>query len=158
MWVSPFRDPWLPGYLLLPTAFRSLSRLSSALSAKASTLRSFQLNLIVFQAVGRCGWTVQACLLTGLSVTAVSFASQRIRSRRMSASDRLIKHSCFLARCIALQLSFCVYIGRIPDPSKVNHEVIYFCFWMSFHCFFGYSVFGFQGTMPNKDFDCFISH
>ena len=31
-------------YLPLPEAFRSLSRLSSALSAKASTLRSFQLN------------------------------------------------------------------------------------------------------------------
>ena len=39
--VSPFRYPWITGYLLLPTAFRSLSRLSSALSAKASTLRSF---------------------------------------------------------------------------------------------------------------------
>ena len=44
MWVSPFRDPWIKGYLLLPMAFRSLSRLSSALSAKASTLRSYQLN------------------------------------------------------------------------------------------------------------------
>ena len=31
----------ITGYLLLPEAFRSLSRLSSALSAKASTLRSF---------------------------------------------------------------------------------------------------------------------
>ena len=41
MWVSPFRNPWIIRYLLLPTAFRSLSRLSSALSAKASTLRSF---------------------------------------------------------------------------------------------------------------------
>ena len=41
MWVSPFRYPWIIRYLLLPTAFRSLSRLSSALSAKASTLRSF---------------------------------------------------------------------------------------------------------------------
>ena len=30
--------------MLLPEAFRSLSRLSSALSAKASTLRSLQLN------------------------------------------------------------------------------------------------------------------
>ena len=39
--VSPFRHPWIIGYLLLPMAFRSLSRLSSALSAKASTLRSF---------------------------------------------------------------------------------------------------------------------
>ena len=38
--VSPFRYPWINTYLQLPKAFRSLSRLSSALSAKASTLRS----------------------------------------------------------------------------------------------------------------------
>ena len=47
--VSPFRNLRVTGYLLLPVAFRSLSRLSSALSAKASTLRSFLLDLhIVF--------------------------------------------------------------------------------------------------------------
>ena len=39
--VSPFRHLRVTGYLLLTAAFRSLSRLSSALSAKASTLRSF---------------------------------------------------------------------------------------------------------------------
>ena len=44
MWVSPFRYLRIKGYLLLPVAFRSLSRLSSALSAKASTLRSFLLD------------------------------------------------------------------------------------------------------------------
>ena len=38
--VSPFRYLRINGYLLLPEAFRSLSRPSSALSAKASTLRS----------------------------------------------------------------------------------------------------------------------
>ena len=38
--VSPFRDLRIKGYLLLPEAYRSLSRLSSALGAKASTLRS----------------------------------------------------------------------------------------------------------------------
>ena len=43
--VSPFRDLRFNGYVLLPAAFRSLSRLSSALSAKASTLRSYSLNL-----------------------------------------------------------------------------------------------------------------
>ena len=43
--VSPFRYLRISGYLLLPAAFRSLSRLSSALSAKASTLRSFLLDL-----------------------------------------------------------------------------------------------------------------
>ena len=44
--VSPFRYLRINGYLLLPEAFRSLSRLSSALSAKASTLRSYQLDQI----------------------------------------------------------------------------------------------------------------
>ena len=44
--VSPFRYLRLNGYLLLPAAFRSLSRLSSALSAKASTLRPYQLDHI----------------------------------------------------------------------------------------------------------------
>ena len=48
--VSPFRYPWITGYLLLPMAFRSLSRLSSALSAKASTLRSSSLNQAFFAA------------------------------------------------------------------------------------------------------------
>ncbi len=38
MWVSPFRNLRIKGYLLLPEAYRSLSRLSSALSAKASAL------------------------------------------------------------------------------------------------------------------------
>ena len=44
MWVSPFRYLRIMAYLQLPEAFRSLSRLSSALSAKASTLRSLLLN------------------------------------------------------------------------------------------------------------------
>ena len=43
-WVSPFGYLRINGYLLLPAAFRSLSRPSSALSAKASTLRSFLLD------------------------------------------------------------------------------------------------------------------
>ena len=43
-WVPPFRHPRINAYLQLPGAFRSLSRLSSALSAKASALRPFLLN------------------------------------------------------------------------------------------------------------------
>jgi hypothetical protein len=39
-WVSSFRHLRVTGYVLLTAAFRSLSRLSSALSAKASALRS----------------------------------------------------------------------------------------------------------------------
>ena len=54
MWVSPFRNPRLSGYLLLPAAFRSLSRLSSAPSAKASALRPFCLTVLsVFRSVGK---------------------------------------------------------------------------------------------------------
>ena len=47
MWVSPFRYLRINVYLPLPAAFRSLSRLSSALSAKASALRSSSLNLFL---------------------------------------------------------------------------------------------------------------
>ena len=52
MWVSPFRYLRINGYLLLPVAFRSLSRLSSALSAKASTLRSYCLTIPLHHSVG----------------------------------------------------------------------------------------------------------
>ena len=40
-WVAPFRYLRINGCLLLPEAFRSLPRLSSAPSAKAFTLRPF---------------------------------------------------------------------------------------------------------------------
>ena len=38
-WVVPFGNPWIKGYLLLPMAYRSLSRPSSPPRAKASTRR-----------------------------------------------------------------------------------------------------------------------
>ena len=40
-WVSPFRNLRIKDYLHLPAAYRSLSRLSSAPSAKAFALRPF---------------------------------------------------------------------------------------------------------------------
>ena len=43
VWVPPFRHPRINGHLPLPAAFRSLSRLSSAPSAKASALRPYLL-------------------------------------------------------------------------------------------------------------------
>ena len=49
--VSPFRYLRITGYVPLPAAFRSLSRLSSALSAKASALRPYQLNHLQAPAV-----------------------------------------------------------------------------------------------------------
>ena len=44
-WVSPFGNPRIKGYWPLPTAYRSLSRPSSPLSAKASTKCSYALDL-----------------------------------------------------------------------------------------------------------------
>ena len=46
MWVAPFGNPRINGYLLLPVAYRSLSRPSSAPDAKAFTLRSSSLDLL----------------------------------------------------------------------------------------------------------------
>ena len=46
MWVSPFGHPRISGYVLLPAAFRSLSRPSSAPSAKAFALCSSSVDLI----------------------------------------------------------------------------------------------------------------
>ena len=48
MWVSPFGNLWIEAYLQLPTADRSLSRPSSAPDAKAFTLRSCSLELLVY--------------------------------------------------------------------------------------------------------------
>ena len=45
-WVPPFGYLRINGYLLLPAAFRSLSRPSSASGAKASALCSYSLNLL----------------------------------------------------------------------------------------------------------------
>ena len=44
-WVPPFGNLRINGYLLLPAAYRSLSRPSSAPSAKAFALRPFSLDL-----------------------------------------------------------------------------------------------------------------
>ena len=46
MRVSPFRNPRITDYVHLPAAFRSLSRLSSAQSAKASAPRPSSLDLL----------------------------------------------------------------------------------------------------------------
>ena len=46
MWVAPFGDLRIDGYVPLPEAYRSLSRPSSAVSAKASALRPYRLTFL----------------------------------------------------------------------------------------------------------------
>ena len=48
VWVTPFGDPRITGYLLLHAAFRSLSRPSSSASSKASAVDPFLLDHIIF--------------------------------------------------------------------------------------------------------------
>ena len=68
--VSPFGYRRIVGYLLLPAAFRSLSRPSSALSAKASTLRSLLLDHLRMYSVTFNGWfLINNCFALFLDVT-----------------------------------------------------------------------------------------
>ena len=69
--VSPFRNPWINGYVPLPKAYRSLSRLSSALSAKASAPRPCNLTSCIPLALA-CAGGGSCCLF---SVTLDSHAS-----------------------------------------------------------------------------------
>ena len=87
MWVSPFRYPRIFGYLLLPAAFRSLSRLSSALSAKASTLRPFLLNLPPLYSVTESGFLGSFLVLSLLLVCCFFLSS--VISLLTTASDVL---------------------------------------------------------------------
>ena len=50
-WVSPFGNLRIKAHLRLPEAYRSLSRPSSALSAKAFPLRPLQLDLVAICSV-----------------------------------------------------------------------------------------------------------
>ena len=76
MRVSPFRYPRLSGYLLLPAAFRSLSRLSSAPSAKASAPCSYSLNLA--PCIALHGFLFAFWLLLGISCSRMSYCFEYI--------------------------------------------------------------------------------
>ena len=73
--VPPFGYPGINAYLQLPQAFRSLSRPSSAISALASTLRSFSLDLSILQIVCQFSTTTFLRLLRSgcCSLICVSF-------------------------------------------------------------------------------------
>ena len=103
MRVSPFRHPWINGYLPLPMAFRSLSRLSSAPGAKASALCPYQLNLSAFPqrlhsvaASRQSGSSFRALRASGFVVVSLFFllvfrlSPLGFRRPRMSLSRRLV--------------------------------------------------------------------
>ena len=93
--VSPFRHLRIAGYLLLPEAFRSLSRLSSALSAKASALRSF-------------------CLTSCVRASSVMRGGLLIL---------LIKHHLF--RCLPIMRVITLYQGRLKILFKLYMYAVF---------------------------------
>ena len=89
--VPPFGYPWIKAYLQLPMAFRSLSRPSSAISALASTLRSYSLDLyasstcIAFLRLLRCDTSIFLSLISQKSVSFLcSFQGAMTTAGRLS--------------------------------------------------------------------------
>ena len=101
--VSPFRNPWIIGYLLLPAAYRSLSRLSSALSAKASALCSFLHDQSLLSQ------------LVSFDIALSTFLPLYLLISRMSAIFRLLLYLSFRRYLLCMKFSRYVkiYIRRV---------------------------------------------
>ncbi len=90
--VSPFRHPRIHGYVPLPAAFRSLSRLSSAPGAKASALCPSSLNRLPLPR--RLAWRLRRSSRTSRPAPLDTGSARRTHGR---ASPRL--PAVFLSRC-----------------------------------------------------------
>ena len=120
--VSPFRDLRIKGHLHLPAAFRSLLRLSSALSAKASTLRSCLLTIYVSD--------LRSSLTRVCSVIPPAVLDLFSRSGVLSP---FTLPSASASGFVSFNFKFMIYISK-PYPR------------MSYHCYLRYSICGFQGA------------
>ena len=69
VWVAPFGNPRIDGYLLLPEAYRSLSRPSSAPDAKAFPLCSSSLELLCTSSDILCVLVCLNCCVSRFTVT-----------------------------------------------------------------------------------------
>ena len=104
MCVSTFRDPRIMGYMLLPAAFRSLSRPSSAPSAKASALCSSSLDHFS------------------------AYASVHMRQRRLPPSPAS-GCFCFMLCYLAITLDvFLFFVAQIPVESFYFLLVCFFVY------------------------------
>ena len=127
--VSPFRHLRINGYLLLPEAFRSLSRLSSALSAKASTIRSFMHDQLALKAGGGFSARQEIYFLMCLKNPADICEADDIDRTERSGDDRfkalpplysskthtcIALHALVFGQFFALFSSKCVIITQFP--------------------------------------------
>ena len=80
-WVSPFGNPWIKACSQLPTAYRSVPRPSSPLSAKASTTCTYSLDPITLSSlveICRLQATHKLCADHPLAVMNNQMQSQRV--------------------------------------------------------------------------------
>ena len=127
MQVSPFRDLRVKGYLLLTAAFRSLSRLSSALSAKASTLRSYQLNLMSVSRLSCLAWH---------NFRLVCYLFEEFVRILRNETQMFLRCVFCCARTSFRQLTFV----------SLSSDVLLYLIFANFDTLRFYSIFGFQGT------------
>ncbi len=71
--VAPFGDPRITGYFHLPVAYRRLSRPSSPLRAKASTIRSYLLYFFTLRYIFFSQYVKEPYTITGIGMK-LSFA------------------------------------------------------------------------------------
>ena len=108
MGVSPFGNPRIEAYLQLPVAYRSLSRPSSAPSAKAFSLRSFSLELSLISVLFSITWVSQIGYVVFLfRYVVVSHFFQLFRKTNL-----LIDFSFLSSRFVFLYSIFNVHLTR----------------------------------------------
>ena len=150
--VAPFGNLRINGYLLLPEAFRSLSRPSSAPDAKAFPLRSFQLDLLVAKSARLrfrfSAKTPPAPLLLASNPNPLRWALGWSWGRELRFCFELSENSWFSLRIMQAYkdrncMSPCILSDAVPQS---------ICFVMCFHttplccltCFV--TLFSFQGA------------
>ena len=125
--VPPFGYPGINAYLQLPQAFRSLSRPSSAISALASTLRSYSLDLLASSSPHRAPKTIETqCrffdLCSPSSLPSLQVPSSRPVPFAPSARTSQILSSCAVFK-VRRALPACVW--SFPPPFRpVGHRII----------------------------------
>ena len=124
--VSPFGNLRLNAYLRLPVAYRSLSRPSSAPSAKAFPLRPLQLDLFVAKSAS---FRFQMNLKTPLRSLAPHFRFKPAALGFESAQPlRGFLGRCYIARIriISVILAICSTIFR-SYPNNIQKNHLFFC-------------------------------
>ena len=125
--VSPFGHPRIDGHLPLPAAFRSLSRPSSAPSAKASAPRSSSLDLrLRSRAAGH------SCISFDLQYFHGLLCIRRLTAPPASSASRV---SCFLLPFVAL------LIRCLPAAPLMSSYLCLRCSFRSFATRIVYAVF-----------------